>query len=133
MISELLGLIKGSPAESSLILVAFSVFIAVFLHNRKVNLEGIASVGKLQNENMEAILKQNRALAEDLSAIRKQFAESYEHIDQLHDQISDMRQHIVRLETLIIHYQSSCKECDVPPPDVTVVRSIPYRYKSQKD
>ena len=133
MIGELLGLIKGSPAESSLILVAFSVFIAILLHNRKVNLEGITSVGKLQNENMEAILKQNRALAQDLSAIRKQFVESYEHIDQLHDQVSDMRQHIVRLETLIIHYQSSCRECGVPPPDVIAVQSIPYRYKQQKD
>ena len=133
MIGELLGLIKGSPAESSLILVAFSVFIAILLHNRKVNLEGIASVGKLQNENMEAILKQNRALAEDLAAIRKQFAESYEHIDELHSQIGDMRQHIVRLEALIIHYQTSCRECDVPPSDITVVQSIPYRYKHQKD
>lgn len=133
MISELLSLIKGSPAESSLILVAFSVFIAILLHNRKVNLEGIASVGKLQNENMEAILKQNRDLAEALAAIRRQFAESYEHIDQLHGQISDMRQHIVRLETLIIHYQASCKECVAPPPDVTIVQSIPYRYKNQKD
>ena len=50
MISELLGLIKGSPAESSLILVAFSVFIAILLRNRKVNLEGIASVGKADNQ-----------------------------------------------------------------------------------
>ena len=33
MIGELLNLIKGSPAESSLILVAFSVFIAILLHN----------------------------------------------------------------------------------------------------
>ena len=133
MLGELLNLIKGSPAESSLILVAFSVFIAILLHNRKVNLEGITSVGKLQNENMEAILKQNRALAQDLSVIRKQFAESYEHIDQLHDRISDMRQHIVRLEALIMHYQSSCKECAPPPSDVTVVQSIPYRRKYQKD
>ena len=133
MIGELLNLMKGSPAESSLILVASSVFIAILLHNRKVNLEGITSVGKLQNENMEAILKQNRALAQDLSVIRKQFAESYENIDQLHDQISDMRQHIVRLETLIMHYQSSCKECAPPPSDVAVVQSIPYRRKYQKD
>ena len=133
MIGELLSLIKGSPAESSLILVAFSVFITILLHNREVNLEGIASVGKLQNENMEAILKQNRALAEDLAAIRKQFAESYEHIDELHSQIDDMQQHIVRLEALIIHYRTSCRECDVPPPDITVVQSIPYHYKHQKD
>ena len=133
MIGELLNLIKGAPAASSLILVAFSVFIAILLHNRKVNLEGITSVGKLQNENMEVILKQNRALALDLSVIRKQFAESYEHIDQLHDQISDMRQHIVRLEALIMHYQSSCEECAPPPSDVAVVQSIPYRRKYQKD
>lgn len=133
MIGGLLNLIKGSPAESSLILVAFSVFIAILLHNRKVNLEGIASVGKLQNENMEAILKQNRALAQDLSVIRKQFAESYEHIDRLYDQIRSMRQHIMRLEALIVYYQSSHKEGDEPPPDLAIIQTIPYKYDDQKE
>ena len=36
-------------------------------------------------------------------------------------------------EALIMHYQSSCKECAPPPSDVTVVQSIPYRRKYQKD
>lgn len=131
MLDSLLTLIKGAPAETSLILVCFSVLVAMMANNRKVNLESMTSVGRLQNENMTAILTQNRELAEDLAALRKQFALSYENIDALHSQISDMRTHIVRLEALIVHYQTSCKDCDKIKVDSTVHQSIPYRPKQQ--
>lgn len=128
-LSALFSLVKNLPSESAVFLTAIFVLATLWLNSRKVNVESMTSVSKLQVENMEAILKQNKELGDTLHTVRQSQAKLHEEINQLREQNTRMYQHIIALEAIVMYYQPRCSSCpntdSAPPPPI--INTIPFK------
>ena len=123
-IGAILSLLNGEHSIVTALLVGLVVVVTLWLNNRKVNIDVVTSVSKIQAENMESLLAQNKQLADDLHKVRQQQADLHEMMDTLRQQNAQMQAHIVSLETYLKHYATRCEACpngpanypDPPPP-----------------
>lgn len=127
-VATLLASLSGAnPSLFTLALVALFVMVTLWMNARKVNLDVMTSVSKIQSDNMEALLKQNRELAQDLHDVRNQQAELHEMLGTMRRQNTQMQQHIMSLESYIKSFAARCEACPNGP-GMLLSPKIPFTF-----
>lgn len=127
----LVSLLGANPSTISLVLVVVFVVYMLWIHSRRVDIEAINTVSKIQSDNIEDLLRQNSELAKELHSVRKQQVELFSMVEEMKKQNLQLQEHIMRLENYVKSYMSICIECPRnakevvgPPPK----RSFPLPY-----
>lgn len=94
MDSNILTFLKSAPTEITIFVTTMVALITMWLKSREVDLHGVTSISRLQQEQMKALLEQNSQLSKDISELRKLSNEQYE-------VIKDLRNRIFELEALL--------------------------------
>lgn len=94
MDSNILTFLKSAPTEITIFVTTMVALITMWLKSREVDLNGVTSISRLQQEQMKALLEQNSQLSKDISELRKLSNEQYE-------VIKDLRNRIFELEALL--------------------------------
>ena len=129
-LAALFSVFKELPVEASLILTAVFVLTTLWLNSRKVDVESLTSVSKLQVENMQHILNQNKELAEELHKVRQSQAFLHSEIESLRAQNTRMYKHIMSLERLVQFYHPKCSGCPERAGEIVPeVPDMPFKYK----
>lgn len=129
-LAALFSVVKELPVEASLILTALFVLTTIWLNSRKVDVESLTSVSKLQVENMQHILTQNKELAEELHKVRQSQAYLHSEIETLRAQNTRMYNHIVSLERLVQFYHPKCSSCPEREGEIIPeVPAMPFKFK----
>ena len=135
-LSAFLAILKGAPTEATLILSAVFIVTMLVLNMRKVNMDAVTSISKVQTDNLKALTEQNQALAKDLHEMRQHQAELYEKLDQMREELTsartelqntreelqDTRKHVLKLEGLLRQYHARCSDCpNGPGPEINQI------------
>ena len=129
--SLLASLLGANSSVFTLALVALFVLVTIWMNTRKVNMDVVTSVSKIQSDNMEALLKQNKQLADDLHTVRNQQAELHEMLDAMRRQNAQMQQHIISLEAYIKHFTIRCETCPNGNGMLQPMPKIPFTFDGE--
>jgi septal ring factor EnvC (AmiA/AmiB activator) len=95
-----LNLMSNSGGASFLISLA-AIIVGGVLYFRKTNIEGVTSIGTLQQEQIKGLMSQIEFLSQQLTSARKQLAEIHEQNVHLMEEVRDSKRRIQELEHML--------------------------------
>ena len=92
LVSRLLSSLTGSPTEITLFITTIVALVTIWLKSREVDVAGVTSISRLQQEQLKTLMEQNAQLSEDISDLRKLTNEQYEVIKELRARVFELEE-----------------------------------------
>ncbi len=106
-IAALLTILKETPSGVVAGLAVLAIVAAGVIRWREVDVAGVTSIGKLQQEHLLVLMNQNKQLADDLDELRTKMSDTFALME-------NMRNRIIELEDLVREYKRKCDNCPGP-------------------
>lgn len=100
-------LLNGMPVYATMTIATVVGIFAIWLYSRKIDVEAITSIGKVQSSQIADLQNLVKTLTEELREARGEIAE-------IHAQNQDLRRHVMKLEQILL-----ANNITPPNPDLT--------------
>lgn len=90
--TRIIGMLAGSPTEITIFITTVVALVTIWLKSREVDVAGVTSISRLQQEQLKALMEQNAQLSDDISELRKLTNEQYEVIKELRSRVFELEE-----------------------------------------
>lgn len=84
--------LAGNSTEITVFITTVVALVTIWLKSREVDVAGVTTISRLQQEQLKALMEQNAQLSDDINELRKLTNEQYEVIKELRARVFELEE-----------------------------------------